>query len=1071
MIEERQERGRIEERIENAREGKYGRVRVIEIKAFKQDAILEGRETLKWLTALLVQHYEGFHPDHVALNRQPTNQRRVKLGFTNCETTPEQRVGCIEKITRQMLSDVQSAPARLRSVRLTRNRHRPLVASLLLGLQRTNHPKRKSQSQEIETLGGERTTNLGDLFNDHSNSDSDSKRRSDRITIFGRIVDRRAVESESEKYGRRGSSSSTLHDENLGNGRETKERREGGKRGGNATDRNNKGGNPRWSNNAKSVFPPVIFRASSEILPRDRTREPGRRRGFLCAGDSLTSLVIECDQSTDASLLALRQTEAAQHRQPPPVLESCFFLVVETEGVTEVGGEKWAKQVKEEPPYAIYRLTFDLTPICKGTLEPCPREACAIEVKQHELGDINILKESIQCMYLYPQSKQDDPLQVQESNHDQDHIIENLDKQIINNQSVELDHEIQKNGDHVDRPFIAMRASSPNYCPGCPYELNPNLPGFTAFGEQVVKSMDELIQNDFKHKVINIANVTRAVPPSSNIIQYQILFYIGETNCLKNAVEQQKCFVQVNLPVKICLVTFEEQPWQQSSRKIIKNNCTMDDNAEIKENVNFYSTLNSEALVTSVPNREEANYEKWEALENLRNILDNYTYVTTKDSEKLEQSVVTEHPILKVSINKSDNNDKPQEFEDKVKEFNEFLKDFDVPTTETRSNLEINKDEVKEEIIYPTKLKEGTEIKECLFEIWSQPWIDNGSPKITIHCDVNNRRKRSLQGKLYNYKMLKIAQEMKDQSLFANFVKTFNKTYASAEEKQQRFKVFKMNLQIIQMLQTYEQGTAQYGVTMFADLTPKEFKARYLGLRPELKRENEIPFSEAEIPDISLPHKFDWRDYGVVTPVKDQGRCGSCWAFSVTGNIEGQYAIKHGNLLSLSEQELVDCDTLDEGCNGGYMDNAYKAIETIGGLELESDYPYDGKNEKCHFVKTKATVQVIDAVNITSNETKMAQWLTQKGPISIAINAIAMQFYFGGVSHPIHALCNANALDHGVLIVGYGTSRYPIFHKELPYWIIKNSWGPRWGESGYYRVYRGDGTCGLNKQPTSAIVA
>ncbi|XP_017761376.1 PREDICTED: uncharacterized protein LOC108551655 [Eufriesea mexicana] len=829
---------------------------------------------------------------------------------------------------------------------------------------------------------------------------------------------------------------------------------------------------------------------------------------------------------------------------------------------TYKGGNLISAQKMEEPPYAIYRLTFDLTPICKGTLEPCPREACAIEVKQHELGDINILKESIQCMYLYPQSKQDDPLQVQESNHDQDHIIENLDKQIINNQSVELDHEIQKNGDHVDRPFIAMRASSPNYCPGCPYELNPNLPGFTAFGEQVVKSMDELIQNDFKHKVINIANVTRAVPPSSNIIQYQILFYIGETNCLKNAVEQQKCFVQVNLPVKICLVTFEEQPWQQSSRKIIKNNCTMDDNAEIKENVNFYSTLNSEALVTSVPNREEANYEKWEALENLRNILDNYTYVTTKDSEKLEQSVVTEHPILKVSINKSDNNDKPQEFEDKVKEFNEFLKDFDVPTTETRSNLEINKDEVKEEIIYPTKvdsaintshtlyrnkrsvvgapmsinvndpivqelvnkgltkfsensegsnepmiaeivdasrqvvsgylylikvklgtsncpkgtknncqLKEGTEIKECLFEIWSQPWIDNGSPKITIHCDVNNRRKRSLQGKLYNYKMLKIAQEMKDQSLFANFVKTFNKTYASAEEKQQRFKVFKMNLQIIQMLQTYEQGTAQYGVTMFADLTPKEFKARYLGLRPELKRENEIPFSEAEIPDISLPHKFDWRDYGVVTPVKDQGRCGSCWAFSVTGNIEGQYAIKHGNLLSLSEQELVDCDTLDEGCNGGYMDNAYKAIETIGGLELESDYPYDGKNEKCHFVKTKATVQVIDAVNITSNETKMAQWLTQKGPISIAINAIAMQFYFGGVSHPIHALCNANALDHGVLIVGYGTSRYPIFHKELPYWIIKNSWGPRWGESGYYRVYRGDGTCGLNKQPTSAIVA
>ena len=734
-----------------------------------------------------------------------------------------------------------------------------------------------------------------------------------------------------------------------------------------------------------------------------------------------------------------------------------------------------------------------------------------MEVKQHELGDINVLRESIQCMYLYPQSVQDDPLQVQENAQDQDHIIENLDRQIINNQSVELDHEIQKDGDHSERPFIAMRASSPNYCPGCPYELNPNLPGLVVFGEQVVKSMDELIQNDYKHKVVDIIKVTRAVPPSSNIIQYQMLLYIGESDCLKNAIEQSECSVQPNLPIKICLVTFKEQPWQQSSRKIVKNNCTMNANEEIKDS--SYSTLNSESLVTSISNKDKTNYEKFEALENLKDILDNYTYFTTKKLEESEQSEVTEHPILKISINRSDDDVKPQGFEDKVKEFDEFLKNFDLPTTQTQSIPEINREEVREEIIYPKKvdsannkpylyrnkrenlvgapsnksvndptiielankglrkfsensegsnepiiveivdaseqvvsgmlykikvklgtsncpkgtnsgcqLKEGTEIKECLFSIWSQPWLDKGSPEITINCDSNKRQKRSLRGSQYNQKMLKLADEIKDEALFEVFIKKFEKTYDSADEKRDRFKIFKQNLKIIKDLQTFEQGTAEYGITMFADLTPKEFKARYLGLRSELKHENEIPLPEAEIPDIPLPSKFDWRDHGVVTPVKDQGQCGSCWAFSVTGNVEGQYAIKHNQLLSLSEQELVDCDTLDEGCNGGYMENAYKAIEKLGGLELETDYPYDARNEKCHFFENKAKVQVVSAVNITSDEKKMAQWLIKNGPISIGINANAMQFYIGGVSHPFNFLCSPKNLDHGVLIVGYGIS-------------------------------------------------
>jgi cathepsin F len=146
-------------------------------------------------------------------------------------------------------------------------------------------------------------------------------------------------------------------------------------------------------------------------------------------------------------------------------------------------------------------------------------------------------------------------------------------------------------------------------------------------------------------------------------------------------------------------------------------------------------------------------------------------------------------------------------------------------------------------------------------------------------------------------------------------------------------------------------------------------------------------------------------------------------------------------------------------------------IEKLGGLETEQDYPYDAEDETCHFNKSLARVQLTGALNISHNETDMAKWLVANGPISIAINANAMQFYMGGVSHPYKFLCNPKNLDHGVLIVGYGVHNYPLFKKTLPYWIVKNSWGTSWGEQGYYRVYRGDGTCGLNQTPSSAIVA
>ncbi|KAK3912549.1 Putative cysteine proteinase [Frankliniella fusca] len=307
--------------------------------------------------------------------------------------------------------------------------------------------------------------------------------------------------------------------------------------------------------------------------------------------------------------------------------------------------------------------------------------------------------------------------------------------------------------------------------------------------------------------------------------------------------------------------------------------------------------------------------------------------------------------------------------------------------------------------------------------------------------------------------------------LFRDFMQRFNKTYSSDAELQKRFHIFKSNLKIIDELQKGEQGTAHYGPTIFADLSPREFKEKYLGLRKDLRQENAIPMRMASIPNIELPTSFDWRDHNAVTPVKNQGACGSCWAFAVAGNLEGQNAIKHGKLVSLSEQELVDCDTLDDGCKGGLPENAYQALEKLGGIETESEYPYEGVDDQCHFNRSEAIVQVTSSVNISTNEIDMAKWLVKNGPIAIGINANAMQFYVGGVSHPFKFLCSPENLDHGVLIVGYGVHTTSIRHKVLPYWLIKNSWGTFWGEKGYYRVYRGDSTCGVNQMASSAVIA
>ncbi|XP_044126780.1 cathepsin F [Bufo gargarizans] len=299
-------------------------------------------------------------------------------------------------------------------------------------------------------------------------------------------------------------------------------------------------------------------------------------------------------------------------------------------------------------------------------------------------------------------------------------------------------------------------------------------------------------------------------------------------------------------------------------------------------------------------------------------------------------------------------------------------------------------------------------------------------------------------------------------SLFKDFVTTYNKKYKDDEEALMRLQIFSQNFKKAKEIQEKDQGTAEYGVTKFSDLTEEEFRTLYLN--PLLSSQPSRPMKMALAPTDPPPAQWDWREHGAVTEVKNQGMCGSCWAFSVTGNIEGQWFLKKGSLISLSEQELVDCDGVDMACGGGLPSNAYEAIEKLGGLESEQDYSYLGHKEQCSFSTNKVSAYINSSVEIPKDETQIAAWLAQNGPISIALNAFAMQFYRKGISYPFRILCNPWMIDHAVLLVGYGD------RDGKPFWAIKNSWGTDWGEEGYYYLHRGTGSCGMNTMCSSAVI-
>jgi cathepsin F len=320
-----------------------------------------------------------------------------------------------------------------------------------------------------------------------------------------------------------------------------------------------------------------------------------------------------------------------------------------------------------------------------------------------------------------------------------------------------------------------------------------------------------------------------------------------------------------------------------------------------------------------------------------------------------------------------------------------------------------------------------------------------------------------------------VPDEVEAQKLFKEFQTNFGVHYDSEEEARLRFKVFRGTLELIER-RNAENPLAVHGITKFADLTPEEFEQTMLtrGSAPH----QDLPDADfsacvagrklgAEHCAQSTPSSFDWRDYGVVTGVKDQGQCGSCWSFGTTGDIEGVWALSTGNLTSLSEQQLVSCDKTDSACNGGLQENAFDYVIRSKGIQSEADYPYvsgNGRVPSCSVDSSKFVAHISAWAQVSSSasgESKIADYSYANGPVTIGINANPMQTYIRGIDNPSN--CSPIMLNHAVLIVGWGTEN------GVDYWTIKNSWGTTWGEKGYYRIVRGVDACGLARDVVHSL--
>ncbi|KAJ0666962.1 putative fruit bromelain [Helianthus annuus] len=291
----------------------------------------------------------------------------------------------------------------------------------------------------------------------------------------------------------------------------------------------------------------------------------------------------------------------------------------------------------------------------------------------------------------------------------------------------------------------------------------------------------------------------------------------------------------------------------------------------------------------------------------------------------------------------------------------------------------------------------------------------------------------------------------------------YGRTYKDAAEKERRSKIFHDNVQYIQSFNNAAMKKGyKLAVNEFADLTNEEFTTARNRFKAHECSPSTSAFRYENV--TAVPSSMDWRKKGAVTPIKDQGQCGCCWAFSAVAAMEGITQLKTGKLVSLSEQELVDCDTsgVDQGCEGGLMDNAFDFIVNNKGLSTETNYPYKGVDGTCNRNEASNHAAAITGhEDVPANSESALLKAVASQPVSVAIDASGsdFQFYSSGV---FTGDCGTE-LDHGVTAVGYGTS-----DDGTKYWLVKNSWGTSWGQEGYIMMQRDveakEGLCGIAMQ-------
>jgi C1A family cysteine protease len=325
---------------------------------------------------------------------------------------------------------------------------------------------------------------------------------------------------------------------------------------------------------------------------------------------------------------------------------------------------------------------------------------------------------------------------------------------------------------------------------------------------------------------------------------------------------------------------------------------------------------------------------------------------------------------------------------------------------------------------------------------------------------------------------------------FAMWMKKHNKVYGSDAEYHRRLANYRATLERIKV-DSQRNPLATFAPNKFSDLSVEEFRFMYLmnrtshnigALAVSCLANGVTAEQQGYRAGVNaVPTSFDWRVKQKVSPVKDQGQCGSCWTFSTSGCLESAYAIKNNVPATklFSEQQIVDCShgcvmeegqqVCNSGCNGGWMWSAMTDIMAWGGLETEQAYPYTAEDGTCKmkgpYFAALRNYTCLSTPTGADETTMMPTFLVNKGPLSIAMNADVLMSYSSGVLNPSKDDCDPTMLDHALLIVGYDDTA------SVPYWIVKNSWATSWGEKGYFRIAKGKNACGIANAVVSPILA